>query len=281
MRLTSKLHDRDAAGMTYVYPVVSRRAKGVSIGINLNPNNACNWRCVYCQVPDLAFGKGPPIDLAQLRSELKAMLEAVVHGDFFEQHVPEGSRRLNDVAFSGNGEPTSSLHFEEAVQVVIEVLGEFGPEVDLRLVLITNGSLIQHGNVERALHAMSAHRGEVWYKLDSATDKGAARLNGNTAGPERALSNLRAAAAACPTWVQTMALAWDGQPPSTEERAAYLDALSNLVGEGVKLEGVLLYGLERPSHQPEAPELAALPLDWLEAFAAEIRALGLDVRLSP
>ena len=56
MRLTSKVHDRDVAGLTYVYPVVSRRAGGVSVGINLSPNNACNWRCVYCQVPNLQRG---------------------------------------------------------------------------------------------------------------------------------------------------------------------------------------------------------------------------------
>ena len=58
-RLTVTDHSRDSAGMTYVYPVVSRRAGGVSVGINLNPNNACNWACVYCQVPDLARGTAP------------------------------------------------------------------------------------------------------------------------------------------------------------------------------------------------------------------------------
>lgn len=38
------VHDqsRDSAGLRYVYPVVSRRAGGVSVGINLNVNNACN-----------------------------------------------------------------------------------------------------------------------------------------------------------------------------------------------------------------------------------------------
>ena len=56
MTLGTDDHSRDAAGLKYVYPVVSRRAEGVSVGINLNPNNACNWRCVYCQVPDLVLG---------------------------------------------------------------------------------------------------------------------------------------------------------------------------------------------------------------------------------
>ena len=75
-------HSRDSAGMTYVYPVVSRRAGGVSIGINLNPNNACNWRCIYCQVPDLKRGSAPPIDMAQIERELRGFVETLLHGDF-------------------------------------------------------------------------------------------------------------------------------------------------------------------------------------------------------
>src|SRR5512147_826880 len=101
--------------MTYVYPVVSRRAGGVSIGINLNPNNACNWRCIYCQVPDLKRGGPPPLDLAQLEDELRRLLEDIVHGGFMAQRVPEDLRVLADVAFSGNGEPTSAPEFPQAV----------------------------------------------------------------------------------------------------------------------------------------------------------------------
>jgi DNA repair photolyase len=67
-------HDRDSTGMRYVYAVISRRAGGVSVGINLNPNNACNWRCVYCQVPDLVRGSRPAIDLPQLERELRELL---------------------------------------------------------------------------------------------------------------------------------------------------------------------------------------------------------------
>jgi hypothetical protein len=79
-----------------------------------------------------------------------------------------------------------------------------------------------------------------------------------------------------------MALARAGEPPSEEERAAYLALLSKIVADRVPLEGVLLYGLERVSHQPEAPELSALPPAWMEAWAQRIRAAtGLPVQLSP
>ena len=111
-------HRRDSAGLTYVYPVVSRRAGGVSVGINLNPNNACNWACVYCQVPDLTRGGPPPIDLAQLERELDAMLTDLLQGDFMLRAVPPEARRLMDIAFSGNGEPTSAPEFPAAVEAV-------------------------------------------------------------------------------------------------------------------------------------------------------------------
>jgi wyosine [tRNA(Phe)-imidazoG37] synthetase (radical SAM superfamily) len=281
VRLTTKVHDRDAAGMTYVYAVVSRRARGVSIGVNLNTNNACNWRCVYCQVPGLTFGKAPEVDLELYEAELRRMLATVTAGDFLERAAPAGARRLNDVAFSGNGEPTSSPRFREAVELALAALGDFGLLGKVKVVVITNGSLIHQPEVAAALRAMAPHGGEVWYKLDSATEAGAEALNSSRAGVARAAANLRLAAASCTTWIQTMALARNGAPPSPEERAAYLALVGALAQEGVPLAGVHLYGLERQSHQPEASELAPLPRAWLEQFAEEIRARGLRVEVSP
>lgn len=281
MRLTTRIHDRDAAGMTYVYPVVSRRAGGVSVGINLNPNDACNWRCVYCQVPGLTFGKGPPIDLDLLERELRALLGALLHGDYMERHVPADARRLRDVAFSGNGEPTSSAQLAEAVQLAGRVVADLGLAGRIEMVLITNGSLVHQPAVQAGLRALAGANGVVWYKLDSATAAGQERMNTSHTGPERAWENLVTSARLCPTWLQTMVLARDGEPPEEAEREAYLALVERVVAEGVGVRGVHLYGLARPSHQPEAPELSALPREWMERFAEQIRRRGLAVRLSP
>ena len=109
--LTTENHDRDLEGYKYVYPVISRRAGGLSVGINLNTNNACNWRCIYCQVPNLVRGAPPPVSLPDLNFELRSFLQKVLVGNYLREEVPEGMRRLNDIAFSGNGEPTSSPNF--------------------------------------------------------------------------------------------------------------------------------------------------------------------------
>ena len=280
MLLTPTNHDRDSAGMTYVYPVVSRRAGGVSVGINLNPTPACNWACVYCQVPDLVRGTAPPINLAQLESELRTMLNDIVRGDFMQTQVPEDMRRLNDIALSGNGEPTSAREFAGVIALIGTLLVEFELLGKIKLVLITNGSLIDRATVQAGLRAMASLNGEVWFKLDSATALGMRAINQTRIAPEKAFARLKMAAALCATWLQTCVFELDDAAPSALEQAAYLQLARRICAEQIPIQGVLLYGLARPSMQPQAPRLAALPAAWLEDFAERIRAVGLAVKVS-
>lgn len=268
-------HSRDSAGLRYVYPVVSRRAGGVSIGINLNPNNACNWRCIYCQVPGLTRGTAPPVDLVLLEKELSGFLHELQHGDFM-QRVSLESRRINDIALSGNGESTSAQEFAE----VIELIGRLKP-ADLKLVLITNGSLMQRDNVQRGLRRMAQLNGEVWFKLDRASEAGMALVNDTRMTLDKVQQNLATAIACCAnTWIQTCWFALDGVAPTAHDEDDYVNYLKKLLIAGIKPQGVLLYGLARPSLQAEAPRLSALPAERMQDFAARIRKLGLEVRLS-
>ena len=281
MALSTRNHDRDIAGMTYVYPVVSRRAQGVSVGVNLNPNNACNWRCIYCQVPDLKRGAPPPLDLGQLEDELRRMLDPIVHGTFLLEQVPEGLRRLNDVALSGNGEPTTATEFPRVVDLIGRVLKDFGLLGVIRLVLITNGSQAGKARVQDGIRTMASLNGEVWFKFDRATRAGLHRVNDTETDPERHFAHLKTVADLCPSWIQTCLFEVDGQAPEAAEMEAYLDMLARARREIPGLRGVLLYGLARPSLQPEAPRLSALPAHWLAALGQRIAALGLAVKVSP
>jgi pyruvate-formate lyase-activating enzyme len=273
--LNAKDHSRDSAGLRYVYLVVSRRAGGVSIGINLNPNSACNWRCIYCQVPDLTRGTAPPIDLALLEKELGGFLHELQHGDFM-QRVPPEARRINDIALSGNGEPTSAQEFAE----VIELIAKLKP-ADLKLVLITNGSLMLRDNVQHGLRRMAQLNGEVWFKLDRASEAGMALVNDTKMTMDKVRQNLSTAIACCPnTWLQTCWFALDGAAPSRQDEDDYLDFLAGMLSDGIKPQGVLLYGLARPSLQAEAPRLSALSPEQIENFAQRIQKLPLAVRVS-
>lgn len=270
-------HRRDSAGLRYVYPVISRRAGGVSVGVNLNPNNACNWACVYCQVEGLTRGGPPPIDLDRLESELEGFLDAALHGDFMQREVPPNARRLVDVAFSGNGEPTSAGEFALAVARVGAVLARLVPGLPLRL--ITNGSLMHRPAVCDGVRQLGALGGEVWFKLDRATAAEIAQVNGVPWSPEKAAANLAVCAGLAPTWVQTCWFACDGQAPGEDSLAAYCALLRPLAD---RLAGIHLYGLARPSCQPQAARLSALDADALRAVARVMeKETGLKVNVSP
>ncbi len=271
-------HDRDLAGLTYVYPVLSRRAGGVSIGINLNPNNACNWHCAYCQVPGLTRGKAPPIDTALLEQELHGFLDALVHGDWLSRNAPEGLRNIQDVAFSGNGEPTSAENFPEIVTLVIRLRGQFGLS-DTPIRLITNGSLMMRTSVRTGVRLIGDAGGEVWFKVDAGEIAEIERINGVRLKPEAIVRNLRSCASLCRTWVQTCLFRWDGEVPRREALDAYL-ALLDAASPG-QLAGVLLYGIARPSQQAEAAHLSPLTADELENIAELLKKKGLTVRVSP
>lgn len=267
-------HSRDSAGLTYVYPVVSRRAGGVSIGINLNVNNACNWACVYCQVPNLTRGGPPPIDLPRLASELRSFLRDATEGDFLAREAPPEARRLMDVAFSGNGEPTSAPEFADAVALVETVLREFDLLETLKLRLITNGSLLHRDTVRQGIARIGTLNGEVWFKIDRATEDGINFVNGVRQAPQRIVAALLACAELAPTWVQTCYFAVDGKEACEEEQSAYLQLISSA---GEKIKGVHLYGLARPSLQPDAQRLSNLPEENFLRFAKRISALGVEV----
>jgi wyosine [tRNA(Phe)-imidazoG37] synthetase (radical SAM superfamily) len=280
-KLSTINHDRDSAALRYVYPVISRRAGGVSVGINLNTNNACNWRCIYCQVPDLKRGAAPPADLAVLESELRDFLNELLHGDFMQSRVPEGVRRINDIALSGNGEPTSCAEFVQVIALIARVRREVALPEAVKTVLITNGSLLYRSDVQQGLRDMAKINGEVWFKLDRASEVGMQLVNNSRISMSKVRDNLVAAIACCPTWLQTCWFALDGEPPPRRDEDDYLEFIASLLRDGHKPQGVLLYSLARPSMQAEAPRLSALPAEQLQAFADRIIKLGLPVKVSP
>ena len=271
-------HRRDISGMTYVYPVVSRRAGGVSVGINLIPNNACNWRCIYCQVPNLVRGGLPPLDLTRLAAELRQLLDEILNGDFMARWVPEDCRVLSDIAFSGNGEPTSAPEFARAVASVETILKEFGVAPTVKIRLITNGSLLDRKAVREGIARIGDSGGEVWFKVDAATTKDSERINGTRQKPDSMRRRLLACAELCETWVQSCFFALDGREPDQAHVQAYLDFLAGIKNH---VAGVHLYGVARESQQPDAERLKRLPAVWFENMATRLRDLGLTVKVSP
>ena len=184
-----------------------------------------------------------------------------------------------DIAFSGNGEPTSAAEFPAAVEMVGRVLAELGLPAGLKLRLITNGSLLHWPAVQAGIAMLGALGGEVWFKLDRGTAAGMLAVNKTAMEPAKVLANLLLCAGLAPTWVQTCWFALDGTAPSDVSQSAYCDLLRPFAG---KLSGVHLYGLARPSLQPAASHLSALPADVYPPFARRIeKETGIPVIVSP
>ena len=277
--LTIEDHRRDSAGFRYVYPVISRRAGGVSVGSNLNVSNACYWACVYCPVDNLTRGGPPPVDVERLVRELDEFLEDALHGDFMAREVPGEARRLMDVAFSGNGEPTSAAEFPATVAAVRAVLERHGLAGSVPLRLITNGSLLHRPAVQDGIRIIGEAGGEVWFKIDRATAAEVEIINGVPFDADRVRRNLQNCAALAATWIQTCWFALDGAAPDAAARDAYCALLKPVAAS---IAGIHLYGLARPSLQPAAPRLRRLDQEALDRFADEIqRKTGIKVSVSP
>lgn len=277
--LTIEDHRRDSVGLTYVYPVISRRAGGLSIGINLNVNNACNWACIYCQVENLQRGVPPAIDLARLQEEIDTLLSAILEGDFLQVAVSPADRTLVDIAFSGNGEPTCATDFLAAVTIARDALAARNLLPQVRLRLITNGSQLHRPAVRAGIALLGDAGGEVWFKLDRVGAASTRLVNGVSLSPRKVLDNLRRSMALAPTWLQTCWFGVDGQAPTQDERQSYCELVHEVAAE---IAGIHLYGLARLSQQTGAYRLSRLSFNELEDFAAEIKSkTGARVDINP
>jgi wyosine [tRNA(Phe)-imidazoG37] synthetase (radical SAM superfamily) len=276
-KLTVTNHNRNITGLTYVYPVLSRRAGGLSIGINFNINNACNWRCIYCQVPELKIGAAPSCDLNLLAKELRLFLNDVLHGDFYDRmEVPNEQRVIKDIAIAGNGEPTSLENFDVAVSMIGDIAAELGIFPDSHFVLITNGSLIHRPKVQAGLKALNDFGGEVWFKMDSGTPEGRALVNHSAQTNEAVLKNITLAAQICSTKIQICLVNYQKNGFLMNERKGFLKFLV-VIRAVTAIKNVTIYTLARPSQQPEAIDLQPMPLEIMQNFAQDIRKLGFDV----
>jgi wyosine [tRNA(Phe)-imidazoG37] synthetase (radical SAM superfamily) len=270
-------HSRELSGLKYIYSVISRRAGGLSIGVNLNVNNACNWQCIYCEIPNLTRGTPPPIQLDLLEQELRFFLHEIIHGDYMEKNVSVEDRHLRDIAFSGNGEPTSAEEFPEVILIVKKILEEFNLLNKIKIRLITNGSLMHKASVIKAVEMLKEMNGEVWFKVDSATEGSIKTINQVNLKPHQILERLRNSINVCPTFVQTCIFTIDGKGPSEKDIDAYLQ----LVGEvKTNIQGVHLYGLARPSLQPQAKSLGRISQEALEDIAIKLRNLNIATTVS-
>jgi len=277
------MHDRIWENNRYVYPVVSRRSKGLSIGINLNPDKVCNFDCIYCSVDR----KVPPVvrqvDLAVLETELRLMLQVVQTGAIYQydpfDRVPAALRRVNDIAFSGDGEPTTYPHFLEVCQRAVAVRDALGL-TDVKMVVITNATMFHRPGVQAALAYLDAHQGEIWAKLDAGTAAYYDLVDRTSVPFWQVLDNILTCCRARPTVIQSLFMRVHRHAPDEAEIEAYVGRLHDIIQAGGHITLVQAYTVARQVTEAYA---TALIQTELEAIAAQIHARlpGLPVEVYP
>ena len=271
-------HPRRFGTLQYVYPVISRRSGGLSLGVNLSPSGICNFSCVYCQI--LAEGgtqqTSPSlVPMDQLDAELRQLVRSANDGTLFEktafEHVPQERRILQDVAFSGDGEPTLSPQFAEAVQMVADVRKELCAD-SAKIVLITNASALHQAPIRSALEVMLQNNGEIWAKLDAGTPNFYRTISRSSVPFQTICTNLINFTQDFPVVIQTCFLALHGKGPDADEIRQYAERLKELG----KVLYVQIYTVARMT-----PEVWATPLEnhQLDDIAETVRQLtSLDVQ---
>ncbi|HEV8337738.1 MAG TPA: radical SAM protein [Candidatus Polarisedimenticolia bacterium] len=265
-------HSRSLDGSRYVYAVLSRRSKGISVGINLNPDKICNFDCIYCQVDRTVAPAVSRVDETLLARELESTLAKASSGSLFQappfDRVPEPLRRLADLAFAGDGEPTTYPRFREVVAQVVALKRNLGLD-GLKIALLTNCTVLDRPAVRQALALLDESDGEIWAKLDAGTEQyyetvcvpGGAKF-------AKILANILEAARIRPLVIQSLFLRYRDAPPPAEEIAAFCERLNEVTAGGGRIRGVQVYTVAR---RPAAAAVSPLSDGEVDAIAEEVR----------
>ncbi len=257
-------------GNRFIYALISLRAGGLSIGINLNPGRECNFDCLYCNVSRVDGGKKVGLDIKTMSRELMDALSLAGSGELQKmppfQNAPPELMRLRNVALSGEGEPTLCEKFDEVVQEIsrIRAIPRF-PE--FKLVLITNASGLDLKPVRQGLKFF-ATTDEIWAKLDAGTQDYMSHVNRTDVTLQSILSNIQRIGCERPIVIQGLFSCIHGRGPSDAEIAAYIGRLSDLKKAGARISLVQVHSVVR---KPARPGCAHLSLAHLSEIARRVR----------
>ena len=254
----------------FVYVVISARARGLSIGVNMNPDKQCNFDCQYCEVDRTTVSPEQSLDVDVMAMELQHTLALAYSGELHHLHqfqnVPAELLQLRQVALSGDGEPTLSPHFLEALRAVAHVraLGRFP---FFKLVLITNATGLDLPHVREGLKLFT-QQDEVWAKLDAGTQSRMDAVNHPDCTLEKILKNILVIAKQRPVIIQSIFPMLNEQEPSAAEIDEYAARLNELKKGGAQIPLVQIYSATRPTSHIQCGHL---PLKTLAHIAQRVR----------
>ncbi len=232
----------------YVRPVISPRARGLSVRLNLNPDGRCNFDCLYCDVRRscLAGRPGCP-EIDEMAQELEEVLDVIRAGEGHRLHGCESAPReflgLGHVALSGDGEPTLCPGFDQVVEQVLHLRAQ-GRHGFFKVALITNGSGFDIPGVRRGLSLLTP-QDEIWTKLDAGSEAWFRRVNRSNEEFGRVLDAMVRVGRSRPLVIQSLFPRLEGRAMPLAEQDAYARQLRMLVDDGAQVRMVQVYSASR------------------------------------
>jgi wyosine [tRNA(Phe)-imidazoG37] synthetase (radical SAM superfamily) len=270
---TSQGCARNFLGQRFVYLLISPRARGLSVGVNLNPDKSCNFDCVYCEVDRTTPPLAAKLDIAAMAEELESTLRLIEKGKLREfpsfADLPAALLAIKHVTLSGDGEPTQCPVFREAVETITHLRASSRVPF-FRLVLITNATGLELPNVQEGLRLFTPYD-EIWAKLDVGTQKAMDLINRTTVPLEQVLANILQTARKRPVIIQSLFTAVDGKRMPEPEIMAYAERLKELREAGADIPLVQIYSANRPSPNGHCRHL---DLRELSAIARQVRTIA-------
>jgi wyosine [tRNA(Phe)-imidazoG37] synthetase (radical SAM superfamily) len=261
---------RDFLNNRFVYAVISARAHGLSLGVNMNPDKYCSFDCLYCEVDRRNPPREAKLDVdamaAELHKTLAFVLAGKLHGrPWYSTHSKE-LLTLRHVALSGDGEPTLAPNFAQAVESIVHIraLGEFP---FFKIVLITNGTGLDQSQVQQGLKHFTKSD-EIWAKLDGGTPVFFNQVDRSNVPLEKVLANILLVARQRPVIIQSLFTAINGEEPPSREIEEYAHRLKELKSAGADIPLVQIYSATRPMFHAECGHL---PLKTLSHIAHTVR----------
>ncbi len=264
----------------FVYAVISQRARGLSIGINMNPDKFCNFDCAYCEVNRDKVPRDRAVDLKVLSRELQGLLMLSFQGKLRElryfQSVPEELLELKEVALSGDGEPTLSPNFEEILLEVVHIRSRRRFPF-FKIVLITNGTGLDRPEVRLGLKHLTSED-EIWAKLDAGTQQYLEKVNHpKDIMLRKLLRNILAIARERPVIIQSLFPLISGEEPAAAEIDRYVERLQELKAGGAKISLVQVYSAHRAPNRPDCEHVRLQCLSRIVQRVREVTGLPAEV----
>lgn len=262
-------YPREFLGNRFIYSVVSPRAGGLSIGVNMNPDKQCNFNCEYCEVNRMIPVPEKLLNVEVMAEELQRTLMLAESGELRNfpayRNAPPNLLELQHVALSGDGEPTLCPNFLDAVLAVAHVRATRFPF--FKIVLITNASALDLRDVQEGLKLFTS-QDEIWAKLDAGTQSYMDCVNHPDCPLEKVVSNILFMARQRPVIIQSLFPLINHKEPSPEEIEQYAHRLRDLKDAGAQIPLVQIYSASRPVAHPGSGHL---PLKTLAHIARRVR----------